>query len=161
MTLPSLRPYQCHLKILPQATIYEFDTDAGLTYFIAFRQYDFPAPVLAQHGLVFDLELKSPALEPGTDRRLEATVVDVLQRVLRRFPSAIVLWVCSAADRQAAVRHRKFDQWYRSFVAKNGLSLLKRNSSQALDQYVSLLYRADHPNRAAIDQLPLDDPNKY
>ena len=160
MISPSLRPYPCRLKALPGAPIYEFDTDGGLTYFIAFRHYNFPSPVLTRHGLVFDLELKSPGVDPGTDRRIEATVLAILQQVLRRDPQTVILWVCSAADQRAAARNRKFDRWYRDYVKKNGLTLIKKDSDPALDQYVSLLYRADYPDRAAIDQIPLDDQDK-
>ncbi len=150
---------------LPEATIYEFDTEEGLTYFIAFREYaNCPNPMIARHGLVFDLELKSPDADPsprkGTDPRIELTVLAVLKQVLAKSPQTIIAWVCSSADQQEAARHKKFDRWYRDYVKKTGLSLIKRDSDPANEQFVSLIYRATHPDRAAIDQIPLDDLSK-
>lgn len=161
MESPSSRPYPYRSKRLPEASVYEFATDNGLIYNITFTTYDFPNPILSQHGVVLGIELPdSGTRDPGTDPRIEATVIAVIELLLNTDPTRVILWVCSPDKRQQAARNRKFDRWHRNYRENSGLlTIIKADLEVSPGEYTSLLYRADHPDAAALEALlrePLD-----
>ena len=162
MTLPSLHPYPCRLKALPEARIYEFVDDKNRTYFITLTTYDFPEQPLNDHGVVLGLELQNPtARDDGQDIRLEATMVAVVEQELTQYPSTIILWVCSPDKKQQRARNKLFNRWYKHYKDTDGLlTIIKKDVETNPNEYASLLYRADHPDRKELEELLLSDLDK-
>lgn len=162
MILPSLRPYHCHLKVLPEARIYEFIDDKARTYFITFTTYDFPEPPLQANGVVLGLGLLDPtARDNGRDIRLEATMIAVVEQELAQNPAAIIVWVCSPDKKQQRARHQLFNRWHKHYKETNGsLTIIKKDVETNPGEYTSLLYRADHPERQELEDLLLGDLDK-
>lgn len=162
MASNSSRPYPYRSRVLPQATIYEFWAEDGLLRFISLAAYPFPLPPLRDYGVVLGLELQDPTARPaGQDGRIEATVVAVIEEVLAYFPPSIVVWICSPDKQQQRARNQLFSRWYQHYKENNGpLDIVKKDVETSPNEYASLLYRADHPDREALEELLLGDVDK-
>lgn len=162
MISPSWHPYPYRLRALPGTVLYEFTDYKGRLYSITFTAFDFPAQPLRDHGVVLGLELQDPAArDDGQDPRLEATMVAVVEQVVRQHPAAIVVWICSPDQQQQRARNKLFNRWYQHYRQHSGsLTIIKKDVETSPDEYTSLLYRADHPDRAALEELLLGDLGK-
>ncbi len=161
MTSPFLPPYPYRLINRGQVKAYEFNTAHGLTYEITFTSGDyFPASPLREYGIILGLELLDPlARDPGTDARIEATVIAAIEQVLAA-ADPIIVWVCSPEKKQQRARNLLFNRWYQHYKQTGPYQLIKQDVQPTAGQFVSLLYRADNPERGALEELLLEDLDK-
>lgn len=162
MTSPSLRPYPYRLISRGQVKAYEFTTESEIVYEITFTAGDyFPESPLREHGIILGLELLDPlARDPGTDSRIEATVVVVISQVLAEVEN-IIVWICSPDKKQQRARNALFNRWYQHYKRSGGpLNIIKKDVQPTTGQFVSILYRAENSERDELERLLLEQPDK-
>ena len=73
----------------------------------------------------------------------------------------MVVWICSPDRQQQRARNKLFNRWHQHYKEHNGvLTILKKDVETSPGEYASLLYRADHPEREALEELLLGDVDK-
>jgi len=112
----SLQPYK-YLVSKPYS--YSFTTEKGFEYFCYFTPYGayfLEYPEIAPKIFSFDIQLKNTIIKPkGTDKRIAATVIDIVGKFLNSQINAVV-YICDPSDGKANARFKKFKSWFEYYT---------------------------------------------
>lgn len=126
----------------PSPGEYRFVTDKNLIYWVTFQPLEFPNSGRL-YSFAFFAEGNSD--NTGTDNRIEATIVKILQDFWQD-DSNVALIVCETDQNSPKARMRLFNRWYRR-AEMNGV-ILKYDCQYEGDDlaiYSSLYYHCDNP----------------
>ncbi|HEX6848032.1 MAG TPA: DUF6169 family protein [Chitinophagaceae bacterium] len=110
-----MQPYN---YITHKPDYYSFTTRTGCEYDCYFFDFSSPFcdyPDLAPKIFGFNLILKyKPADIIGLDKRIAATVADIIKVFLRKH-SNVVVYICDNSDNREKARFHKFYHWFKSY----------------------------------------------
>ncbi len=125
--------------------IFQFTTDAGITYEIEFTALDsdtFPAlPTPARFYLIDVFPLHTDWHElTEVDIRIGQTIASIVDQVIRQNNTAIV-YSCETTDGREKARYRKFSQWFSWYNDGTFLKYDAEISSATRQYFISVLIR--------------------
>jgi len=108
-----LQPYN---YILLKPDYYSFVTTAGTEYhcyFYTIEEVFSDYPSLATKAFAFNLIIKNNiSFQKGLDKRIAATVADILKAFLHQKENAVV-YICDNSDKREKARFHKFHHWFK------------------------------------------------
>ncbi len=135
---------------------YLFITTQQVVYELKFKPSSYifgNQPPFTEFAFEFVIDVAANPLTrlPPLDAAIPATIATIFNDFFR-LKDTVVVYICENADGRAAVRHRKFDQWFEQFQPGR-LSFVKfdyRFGSGAEFFFTSLIMRIDNPRLADI-----------
>ena len=126
---------------------YLFETEHGILYSVSFDEecnFNFPA-------YWFNLTNLSQKKSPG-DAKIEQTVICIIEDFFRQNPD-VLLYMCSTANEQQAMRSRLFLRWFhgneqqQAYYIKTAIV-----KGEGLSEYVAIILPRSHPQFRIIIQ---------
>ena len=144
MASPSLLPYDYEEIV---ALNYEFVSRDGIRYHLYFTSMEVLYPDMV-NTYAFNIEREGTAPH-GIDRRIAATVIDILRRFFEKVENAMIM-VCDSTDGKQDKRRALFNRWFNYY---NDGTLSSRSAEVREGFYellVSIYYKNDNPNKRQL-----------
>ena len=144
MASPSLPPYEYEEIV---ELNYEFVNRDGIRYHLYFTPMEVLYPDMV-NTYSFNIEREGTAPH-SIDRRIAATVIDILSRFFEKVENAMIM-VCDSSDGKQEKRRALFNRWFNFY---NDGTLSSRSAEVREGFYellVSIYYKIDNPNKRQL-----------
>jgi len=126
---------------------YEFTNRDGIRYHLYFTPIDAIYPDMVN---TYSFNIEREGITPHSiDRRIAATVIDILKRFFERVENAMIM-VCDNTDGKQNKRRALFNRWFDFY---NDGTLWSRSAEIREGYYellVSIYYKRDNPNKEQL-----------